>query len=163
MRLLCSVLSSHTACCVLCQVPVMEMVAEMRSRRRGDLVEDRAALLRLGAVCSALARERSQKIIPLSVAARSVSWLMQRVPTRVWTVCLLPHTVSFSPIACAPCSSTQFLLLHTFSLSHFCCAHVRTSGRASAEADCAQGSMWQATRRNAGVSAPTFIPSELIH
>ena len=67
----------------------------MRSRRRGELAEDRAALLRLAAVCAGLARERSQKIIPFSVAARSVSWLMQRVPKRVWAVRLLPTPALF--------------------------------------------------------------------
>jgi len=63
---------------------LLALVGGLRERRRADLAEDRAALLRLAAVCSSLARERSQKLVPFSVAARSISWLMQRVATRVW-------------------------------------------------------------------------------
>lgn len=62
----------------------MALVQSMRERRRVELIDDRAALLRIAAMSSSLVRERSQKIIPFSVAARSLSWLMQRVPTRVW-------------------------------------------------------------------------------
>ena len=96
----------------------------MRSRRRGELAEDRAALLRLAAVCAGLARERSQKIIPFSVAARSVSWLMQRVPKRVWAVRLLPtpalfparspsHRASVSRPVCFQDERKRKLLVHT--------------------------------------------------
>jgi len=66
------------------KAPLLALVGGLRERRRADLAEDRAALLRLAAVCSSLARERSQKLVPFSVAARSISWLMQRVATRVW-------------------------------------------------------------------------------
>lgn len=70
------------------QEAVVTLVSSMRSRRVAELADDRAALLRLSTLCSTLARERSQKIIPFSVLARSISWLMQRVPNRVWAVCL---------------------------------------------------------------------------
>ena len=70
------------------QEPVLALVSSMRSRRRVDLADDRAALLRLATLCSSLARERSQKELPFSVVARSLSWLMQRVPVRVWAVSL---------------------------------------------------------------------------
>jgi len=102
---------------------VLELVASIRSHRRSALVEDRAALLRLAAVCSALARERSRKIIPLSVAARSISWLMQRVPSRVWAderrrkqivhraVC---HKLLDRMLACRPSASFQVSIFVNF-------------------------------------------------
>jgi hypothetical protein len=89
---------------------VVALVSSMRSRRRLKLADDRAALIRMAAVSSSLARERSRKMIPFSVAARSLSWLMQRVPKRVWAVsqstctynsswhlhdCQLSHTDSY--------------------------------------------------------------------
>ena len=48
-------------------------------------------------MCSALARERSRKVLPMSVVARSISWLMQRVPSRVWTVSARART---HPLTC---------------------------------------------------------------
>lgn len=35
-------------------------------------------------MCGSLARERSRKIVTISVAARSISWSLQRVPVRVY-------------------------------------------------------------------------------
>ena len=99
-----------SAPCTLCpptptswcaQETVIELVCRLRGRRKGELAEDRAALLRVGTLCSTLARERSQKVLPFSVVARSLSWLMQRVPNRVWVVSV---TVWGSLIRRQPCA-----------------------------------------------------------
>ena len=68
------------------QEPVLALVSSMRSRRLVEVADDRAALLRVASICSSLARERSRKILPFSVVARSLSWLMQRIAERVWAV-----------------------------------------------------------------------------
>ena len=112
--------------CALCQAPMLELVASLRSRRRGELAEDRAALLRLAAVCSALARERSRKIIPFSVAARSLSWLMQRVPARVRAVCCTPSRAQSMGTLCS--HALLFSSSSSFCLSHSQRCAPRTSG-----------------------------------
>ena len=64
--------------------PLLDLFSSIRSSRQGELVENGAALLRLSATVAATARERSRQIIPFSIVAKSISWLMQRVPNRVW-------------------------------------------------------------------------------
>ena len=64
--------------------PLLDLFSSIRSSRQGELAEDGAALLRLSATVAATARERSRQIIPFSIVAKSISWLMQRVPNRVW-------------------------------------------------------------------------------
>ena len=54
------------------------------SRGPADLLADRPRLLRLSTTVASVAREASQKTITFSTAARSISYLNQRVPTRVW-------------------------------------------------------------------------------
>lgn len=81
-------LCAWCACCN--QEPVIALVSSLRSQRAVALSEDRATLLRLSSLCSTIARERSQKILPFSVVARALSWLMQRVPGRVWKVYARP-------------------------------------------------------------------------
>ena len=93
------------------QESVIALVSGMRSRRACGLADDRAALLRLSTICSTLARERSQKIIPFSVVARALSWLMQRVPTRVWAVCTysLLHSYQSHSYILFPRTSVSFI------------------------------------------------------
>ena len=45
---------------------------------------DRKKLIRLAATVADLSRERSVRIVPFFVLARSISFMMQRVPVRVW-------------------------------------------------------------------------------
>ena len=45
---------------------------------------DRKKLVRLAATVADLSRERSVRIVPFFVLARSISFMMQRVPVRVW-------------------------------------------------------------------------------
>ena len=64
---------------------MLELFQSVRSSRQGELCNNAPALLRLASTTAAVARERSQKIIPFSIMAKSISWMMQRVPTRVFT------------------------------------------------------------------------------
>ena len=64
--------------------PMLVLFESIRTGRQGDLCTDQAALMRLSSSTAALAREHSRKIVPFSVVAKSISWLMQRVPHRVW-------------------------------------------------------------------------------
>ena len=58
---------------------------QLRSRSRGEV--DRATVLRLVvSVASLVQGEQSQRTLPFPLVAKSISFLMQRVPQRVWTV-----------------------------------------------------------------------------
>ena len=65
---------------------LFELYDSVRASTQGELQLDRGAMLRLTSTTAALARERSWRILPFSVVARSLSYLMQRVPVRVWAV-----------------------------------------------------------------------------
>ena len=56
----------------------------LRSNGAGEVSYDRASLVRLVSTTSALAREQSRKILPFIIVAKSISWLMQRTPNRIW-------------------------------------------------------------------------------
>ena len=71
--------------------PVIELFDSLRSARRLELQADHGALLRLSTTVCGLARERSTKVLPFSVVAKSISYLMQRVPIRVWAVGVRAH------------------------------------------------------------------------
>ena len=66
--------------------PLMQMAESQRSKRQGEWSTDKNAVMRLSASATVLAREKSQRILPFSVVARSISYLMQRIPKRVWAV-----------------------------------------------------------------------------
>ena len=137
------------SCAAVAQQTILTLVEGMRSSRRVELAHDRADLIRLSAVCSTLARERSRKIIPLSAVARSISWLMQRVPNRVWAVracassvlcCAQPHTAQAA--AQQPCCSLSTVIL---------------AGPTAAETDPAQVAVYSVLGFDAAMSAaPTF-------
>ena len=61
-----------------------ELYLTLRSSRQGELLADRATVIRLASNTAALAREQSERALPFSVVAKSISYLMQRVPIRVW-------------------------------------------------------------------------------
>ena len=61
-----------------------DLFNRLRTSRQGDLANDAPALLRLSSMTASMSREMSRKILPFSIVAKSISWLMQRVPDRVW-------------------------------------------------------------------------------
>ena len=63
---------------------VTDLFNRLRTSRQGDLANDAPALLRLSSMTASMSREMSRKILPFSIVAKSISWLMQRVPDRVW-------------------------------------------------------------------------------
>lgn len=63
---------------------VLDTVVAVRTSRQGYVGDDTAAILRLSSAAAALARENSRKRLPFSIVAKSISWLMQRVPNRIW-------------------------------------------------------------------------------
>lgn len=65
---------------------VLETFMTVRTSRQGAIADDSAALLRLSSTAAALAREHSRKAMPFSIVAKSISWLMQRVPNRIWAM-----------------------------------------------------------------------------
>ena len=65
-------------------VQLHEVMSSLRSARNAEIVNDGPALLRRASATAKTAREASLRILPLSVCARSISYLNQRVPTRVW-------------------------------------------------------------------------------
>ena len=65
--------------------PLAEIFMGVRGRRRADV--DRATVMRLvSSVVSVVQGEESKRTLPFPLVAKSISFLMQRVPTRVWTV-----------------------------------------------------------------------------
>ena len=65
--------------------PLAEIFMGVRDRRRADV--DRATVMRLvSSVVSVVQGEESKRTLPFPLVAKSISFLMQRVPTRVWTV-----------------------------------------------------------------------------
>ena len=65
--------------------PMLELYESLRSQRRQvELLDDAAALLRVASTVATLAREQSLAVLPLSTVSRSISYLNQRVPSRVW-------------------------------------------------------------------------------
>ena len=65
--------------------PMAALVAQLRDRSRGEV--GRGTVLRLVASVSSLVQgEQSKRTLPFPLVAKSISFLMQRVPTRVWVV-----------------------------------------------------------------------------
>ena len=65
-------------------VQLHEVMSSLRSARNAEIVNDGPALLRLASATAKTASEASLRILPLSFCARSISYLNQRVPTRLW-------------------------------------------------------------------------------
>ena len=65
--------------------PMAAIVMHMRGRSRGEV--DRGTVLRLVAsVASLVQGEESKRTLPFPLVAKSLSFMMQRVPKRVWRV-----------------------------------------------------------------------------
>ena len=65
--------------------PMAAIVMQLRGRSRGEV--DRGTVLRLVAsVASLVQGEESKRTLPFPLVAKSISFLMQRVPQRVWRV-----------------------------------------------------------------------------
>ena len=65
--------------------PMAAVFMQVRGQSRGEV--DRATVMRLvSSVASLVQGEQSNRTLPFPMVAKSISFLMQRVPTRVWTV-----------------------------------------------------------------------------
>ena len=67
--------------------PLAQLFVELKSARSRHEPADRATMLRLtGMLASLVHGEQSIRTLPFSLVAKSISYLMQRVPVRIWAM-----------------------------------------------------------------------------